>query len=297
MGSGSYPVENIFVSSIWRQRLDQLGIDAAGFVLKKKGPVCFALTRHDYLFDFEKWPDTAAEMLLEADIVIGKKLLPELMPTDILKKSIVWQCSVAPYINLKNPKPFHKRAMSDIARCTRNFTKEYGQPALDLAGEQERVEWFNGWTAFDIANRASKGQKSIFLAPDIKDVFSKWITQGPLPEWMNLFRLKAGDHTLCYALAYVWDGVFYFLLPAINSNERFHSFGIGKIFVQKLIDWSVQQNLGIFDFLQGGEAYKFDWNPEVRPLYQYEIPLTRLGRLALMARRIQLRLRSKKIIK
>jgi len=277
----NYPHENLYLSLEWKERIQKLKLSPAQWSIHNR--YGFKILRRTLYFleDFEAWPSMDLEFYKQtgADLIEFQKLPQELRPEQIPSLSLVKKLRSSPYIDLKNPLPPKKRAMQDIIRCEKKLIQEKGQLELCLAGENERPTWFEAWANFHKQRRKSLGDVDYLEQKEIYEVFKSWITDAELPGWMKLFSLKAGNETICYGLCYVYLGVFYFQIPTFNPIPELKKFGPGKLFVQKLIDWSNEQNLEIFDFLQGDEEYKFSWNPQIRQLYQCNIPLTLKGRM------------------
>jgi hypothetical protein len=292
-----YPQQNLFNSVAWADRLSELGLSVSGYEVEKKSgfiPVAYRANHH--LVDFEDWPQpdffSSEDFRRDAkgaQLAFFRKLSLEGRPAELPRNSFTWVSTVSPYLDLGGKLNFHKRAMEDIKRCERNLTAAVSAPRLSLADSASRQSWFEQWFLFQEQRRQSQGQHSPLSDPATKSLFHRWITGGSQPSWLKLFQLDAGEKALCRGLCLVHEGVFYFQLPSFNPDPGLRKFGLGKLFVQKLVDWSLENKLKIFDFLQGDEEYKFSWNPVVRKLYQCEVPLTLAGRAMVEFRRRRIR--------
>lgn len=73
-------------------------------------------------------------------------------------------------------------------------------------------------------------------------------------------------------LATHWGGVYrdryYFLMPTYDSGE-WKVYSPGRLLLENLLEWSIQNSLKIFDFTIGGEDYKKDWCDSVMPLFEH----------------------------
>lgn len=286
-----YPQYNLFCSDEWQGRLKDLNLSAEPYRVVRKSGIQVAYRNQDYLVDFEKWPNEGFGnseefqfLAKQAHVVMFRKLLIDEKPADLPKGSLLWPSAVSPYMDLTSTLRPKKRAMDDIKRCERKLIQEHGSIEISIAKIEERLQWFENWIQMQETRRHSQGDLSLMSDSKIYQDFHLWIVQGAYPEWMKLFQLKLENTFLALGLCYVWRNVFYFQLPAFNQDQKFRKYGLGKLFVQKLIEWSLDQKLSVFDFLQGDEPYKFDWNPLVRPLFQCEVPLGVLGRVVTAVR-------------
>lgn len=88
--------------------------------------------------------------------------------------------------------------------------------------------------------------------------FKKMFDQGIL----TMAVMKAADVVLAIHIGVVQNGRFYYWIPAYDPQYKRHS--AGTILLEKMIEWSYRQNHNEYDFLEGGEAYKFLYATDVR---------------------------------
>ncbi|MBS1986267.1 MAG: GNAT family N-acetyltransferase [Bdellovibrionales bacterium] len=276
----SWPI--LFDSDAWTTRVRQLGWSCSEIVTTSHRSLRVARIARDYLVDYESWKDLNSSPPVSADVWVSAKLLPALRPVHLPRGTVVVPYGVSPYVVLQAPRKPDAEAMSHIRRCERKVTRDFGR-ALELrvldekAAPGEAEAWFEGWWTHLVARRAYLQGSLDESWLRRRGVFRDWILGAPRPAWMKLFELRVEDTTFCRGLFYVWEGVFYYYAPALNFAAQLRAYGAGKIFVQRLLDWSRDQGLEVFDFLQGEERYKFDWNPELRPLVRACRPLTWRG--------------------
>ncbi len=289
-----YPKANLFRSPQWQARLNQLGLDSAGFKVHSKYGLSVGLRALQFLEDFETWPDIengnfrdTSDSATGADLLFFRKLIQEDRPAKLPVGTLCWSSTVSPYLDLESDLKFNTHEIANILRRERNLIKTMGPVVLSEATASEQTAWFSSW--IDFLTARWKKENHPILQPAGLKIMRQWLLGAPLPPWIKLFSLSTSETPLCRCLAYVSDGVFYFQIPGMNPDSTLRRFGIGKLFVHKLINWSLENRLKTFDFLQGDEDYKFAWNPKVRHLTQCEIPLTLRGRIFLATvRRLQI---------
>ncbi|MBN2715706.1 MAG: GNAT family N-acetyltransferase [Deltaproteobacteria bacterium] len=79
---------------------------------------------------------------------------------------------------------------------------------------------------------------------------------------LTIAVMKAGDTILAIHIGVVWHNRFYYWVPAFDPAHRKHS--AGSILLEKMIEWSYREGHSEFDWLEGGEPYKFTYATDVR---------------------------------
>mgnify|MGYP002632219065 CR=1 FL=1 len=79
-----------------------------------------------------------------------------------------------------------------------------------------------------------------------------------------------------------WGGIlrdrFYYLMPTItDGNLRVYS--PGRLLLENLVEWCVQNEIKVFDFTIGGEEYKRDWCDREMPIFEHLRLITPIGAL------------------
>ena len=100
--------------------------------------------------------------------------------------------------------------------------------------------------------------------------------KGPSPHISALFL---NDRVLSVHWGEVFNGRFYYLMP--SHDPEWDKYSPGRLLLEHLIEWSFTNNLNVFDFTVGGEAYKYDWATHEMPLYEYKHALTEKGMIFL----------------
>lgn len=295
--TANYPIENLFHSQTWAQRITALGLDTPKFYSSPFYSMTLAFQCEGLLSDFETWPSDDIMKCgdFKSDWVVVRKLLPEQAREDELdrlkktlpihKRPVILPYSNSPYLDLTKPLNPQKNKIAHVYRTERKLTREIGKPELrEFNTAEERAQWFEWFASF----QASQGR----LPDNQREALQKWVLEGEKPEWMRLICLMVGDVALVAGLFYYWKGVFYYYSSAMNPDPAYRKYGPGKLMVEKLIHYTIAQGGEIFDFLQGDHSYKSHWNPQSRMLFQWIGPVTIKGSIALQFLRLKNKVRA-----
>jgi CelD/BcsL family acetyltransferase involved in cellulose biosynthesis len=92
----------------------------------------------------------------------------------------------------------------------------------------------------------------------------------------HLSVLKLNDEILATHWGAIYRGRFYFLMPTF-AGGKWAAYSTGRLLLECLVEWCIQNNLKVFDFTIGGEDYKKDWCDGEMPLYEHLRAITPLG--------------------
>ena len=124
-----------------------------------------------------------------------------------------------------------------------------------------------------------------YRSTGVPDIFSDMATQQFYRELPQLLAgegkihfsvLKIGDEILSTHWGAIYRDRFYFLIPTYESG-KWRAFSPGRILLENLVEWCIQNGLKIFDFTIGGEEYKKDWCDSEMPLFEHLHAVTPLG--------------------
>jgi CelD/BcsL family acetyltransferase involved in cellulose biosynthesis len=79
---------------------------------------------------------------------------------------------------------------------------------------------------------------------------------------------------------------FYYLMPAHEGGD-WERFSPGRLLLEYLIEWSIQNGLKIFDFTIGDEQYKKNWCDTEIPLFETTTAVTYKGKMYVMAKQLK----------
>jgi CelD/BcsL family acetyltransferase involved in cellulose biosynthesis len=126
------------------------------------------------------------------------------------------------------------------------------------------------------------GVWDMLSVPEHKDFYKKLaaITADDLK--IHCAALTVGDMIVATHVGIYDESTFYYLMPAHESGD-WERYSPGRLLLEYLLEWSINNQLKIFDFTVGGEHYKRDWCDTETPLYETLQAFTPKGKMYLMA--------------
>lgn len=80
--------------------------------------------------------------------------------------------------------------------------------------------------------------------------------------------LKLGNEILAAHWGAIHRGRFYYIMPTFKGG-KWHAYSTGRLLLENLVEWCIQNGLKVFDCTIGGEDYKKDWCDSVMPLFEH----------------------------
>ena len=88
------------------------------------------------------------------------------------------------------------------------------------------------------------------------------------PEKLIAGLIQVEGKTIAATIGVIENKRFYYLVPVIFTEE-FNSFSPGKILINYLINWTVKNDLEVFDFGIGEENYKKYWSNSSTRIFRH----------------------------
>jgi CelD/BcsL family acetyltransferase involved in cellulose biosynthesis len=160
-------------------------------------------------------------------------------------------------------------------RSYRKLEKEVGPIQFEL--HQPTPEVIQAGMDWKSAQYLRSGGADLFAEPAHVQMFQHLAESGLL----LVSSLRAGDQLLAVHLGMLDEGRVYWWVPSYDT--QYQRYAPGKILLELLIESSIQAGYREFDFLIGGEDYKWDYATHVRLVGEMGVrPLpVQLKRLAL----------------
>ena len=98
----------------------------------------------------------------------------------------------------------------------------------------------------------------IFSVNEINNFYESLINKTKESIYIHFSILKLDNKVIASHLGLYNKNIFYYLIPAYNRSD-FNKYSPGKILLENLIKWSIDNKLNIFDFTTGAEQYKLNW--------------------------------------
>lgn len=148
----------------------------------------------------------------------------------------------------RNSRAFSSRTPKKLAKLEQEGTKVEYCFRVDKGRRQEVFDALLGW------------KEQQYLRTDVPNLFAIPSTRTFLQNLLDndLLELSAifvaGKPIAAHA-GYIYDGVFYYLLPGYDLEQR--KLSAGLVLMEHMIVESKREGLSEFDFLLGDEGYKF----------------------------------------
>jgi len=111
--------------------------------------------------------------------------------------------------------------------------------------------------------------RNIFLDKSIKAFYTNIGILYRRGLSIHLSTLSLDQEILATHLGLHYGGRFYYLMPTFNHDKKWRKFSLGRIHLEKLVDWAIENQMNTFDFTIGAEAYKNIWCDSEMPLYRH----------------------------
>ena len=86
---------------------------------------------------------------------------------------------------------------------------------------------------------------------------------------IHLSALMLNDEILAAHLG-IWHlDRFYYLMPTFNQDPKWNKFSLGRLHLEELIRWSIENRVSTFDFTIGSEDYKNIWCDSDMAIYKH----------------------------
>jgi CelD/BcsL family acetyltransferase involved in cellulose biosynthesis len=99
---------------------------------------------------------------------------------------------------------------------------------------------------------------------------------------VQLAYLSLGEQVIATALNLISGRRLYYMMCAYDDG-KYRKYSPGRLLLEDLIDWSLRNDIDVFDFGIGDESYKLRWRQEDRSLGHGVYPVTATGHAFHMA--------------
>lgn len=113
------------------------------------------------------------------------------------------------------------------------------------------------------------GGKNIFHNEHIKSFYTHIFTLLNRGFNTHLSVLMLDDEILATHLGIHDRDQFFYLMPTFNHDDKWKKFSLGRIHLERLINWAIDNRIKKFDFTIGGESYKSNWCDSEMAIYNY----------------------------
>jgi len=128
---------------------------------------------------------------------------------------------------------------------------------------------------------ASRGRPVELMDSSVYRSFVEDVALGALRRDALLFvRLVSGSSTIAAGMGYL-DGDS-FIFHIFGYDPAWNTYSPGRLLLERILRWCFERGVKSFDLLPGDEPYKAIWATERPVVTDYLIPLTLLGRAAML---------------
>ena len=186
-----------------------------------------------------------------------------------------------------------KNMRYNLRRRTRKMQNEF-QAEFQIVNSYDKVEqaideifllhqlWFT-----------SRKKDDSFL-PDLRKDFHKKIGQSLFnQDILRIFQLKVNDKIIAVLYCYEYANQLFFYQS--GADPDWSKYSIGMVLLGYVIQYAHTKRLSRFDFLRGGEDYKFNWTNQSQLMGAVYIGVSHKGKIIVLKRTTYIQL--KKAIK
>lgn len=203
--------------------------------------------------------------------------------------------TICPFVDAKGAweeyyrDPVRKQMRENLDRKSRRFA-ELGEASLVWSSRDEFLHHLDAFFSMHERRSEQAGRPSKFSKPGYRE-FYRALTEIVPEEWLACPVLKLGERVCAAHFGFAYNRKFYFVTPTFDPELEKYS--PGKILLKEMIKRCFENpQLDEFDFLMGGETYKYQWATGERQGFRLSVYNRHMSRwVAPFVRRTPSRLR------
>lgn len=240
------------------------GADYTGLILVEREAECLQLFLN-HLVEHNDWdfiylmdiPETSlvSNLLLKASKTIPLKF--------DLKKGVT-----CPYMSIPNSMETFMKALSaafryNLRRYMRKLEKDYQKVDFkrydQLGSVDKAMEIY-----FELHQKRWKSRHvlGVFNAQEVRDFYIDVARLFADNGWLALYFLTANDEPIAGLYCFEYNQKMYGALSGFDPN--YAKYSVGNLIFAKVIEKCIERKIEEFDFLKGGELYKFRYTAKYR---------------------------------
>jgi CelD/BcsL family acetyltransferase involved in cellulose biosynthesis len=146
---------------------------------------------------------------------------------------------------------------------------EFGKLQFLIAKSPEEIKLLTDKMIDQKRRRYEETNVADMFADNLFREFYHRVAEKMVPNGnIHLSALKVGDTFLAIHLGLVSKQRFYYLMPTFEGGA-WRKFSAGRLLMEYLIEWCIQNEIRTFDFTIGAESYKQDWCNQSMDIYEY----------------------------
>jgi hypothetical protein len=248
------------------ETLDQTWIEYNDFLLAKGFEKAARKAIVDKILTEETWDE----------IVVGASRITAFTPFRLsgLEEKLVWhshsyQVDLAHLRVTKTDylKTLSKNTRYQINRSIRSYEKQGSIVLSAASSEKEALQWFDESAPFHIKRWEGTKVGSGFTNPAFVNFHRSLISQTFDLGLVDLLKISAGEHVICYLYNFIQGNEIKFYLSANNYDENDSTFKPGLVSQYFAIKHYLSKGLDIYDFMAGESQYKRSLSSMSSPIY------------------------------
>lgn len=248
------------------EKLDQTWIEYNDFLLAKGFEKSARKAMVDHICEDNDWDE----------FIVGASRASAFVPFNLagLHEKMVWH-SHSYQVDLdylrKNQKDYlstlSKNTRYQINRSIRSY-EQLGKITLSTASSaEEAIQWFNEAAPFHIKRWQDTKVGSGFTNPVFVKFHQDLILKNFKRGFVDLLKITAGDHVICYLYNFIQEKEVKFYLSANNYDENDSTYKPGLVSHYLAIKHYLDKNFDVYDFMAGESQYKRSLSSMSSPIY------------------------------
>ena len=113
------------------------------------------------------------------------------------------------------------------------------------------------------------GTRNIFNDPLVFDFFKNFHSLLNSKFKVHISAFILNETVLATHLGFIQGKRFYYLMPTFNHDKIWSKYSLGRLHLEKLTCWAVENGIEDFDFTIGAEKYKRNWCDKQTEIYEH----------------------------
>lgn len=175
---------------------------------------------------------------------------------------------ICPYIAIPDSKEkllssLNRKLQKKLRNSLCRLETDQGEVQLkhyyELASLEQAMEIF-----FELHQKrwASKGQLGMFPNQRLRNITLQTAKYFAEKDWLRLYFLTVKNKPVAVELNLEYEGKMYCHLKGFDPD--FYKYRVGSLLTLKVLEECIEKGISEYDFMQGDEAYKFDWTNKFR---------------------------------
>ncbi|HEY3053342.1 MAG TPA: GNAT family N-acetyltransferase [Thermoanaerobaculia bacterium] len=172
----------------------------------------------------------------------------------------------------------HRKHRSNFTRTRRNLNRDYTVGLEFADSDEKRHRALTQLIELHLTRRDKLGGSNAFHTPRLLE-FHETLSRLALARgWLRLLVLTLNGTVAAALYCFRYGRTFVYYQSGFDP--AFHTYGLGQLMVGLTIRQAFEEGAPEYDFLHGGEPYKFNWTTQTRRLVRLEFyPPSRIGRM------------------